>query len=112
MGNMSRNNIQILTWDDLFDAKKAGSQLAATIAAEKKKYTPERWFKLMGPIEELICTYSRLFVGTQHSSFSGHIMRMRIHTQAPNTQRLFHTGPETPAVRHMKGHARRYQRRA
>lgn len=89
-----QKGLQVLTWDSLFDPKKAGAALAAAVTAEQKKYTPERWFKLMGLVEEIICTYSNIFVGTQHSSFTGHIQRMRVHAKAPNTVRLFHTDPQ------------------
>jgi hypothetical protein len=72
--------VNVLRWSDLFTQKTN-----FLLKDEQAKYTPERWFKLMGPVEELICTYSKLFVGTKLSTFSGHIHRMRIHAQAPVT---------------------------
>jgi len=75
-----------LFWDDLF-LDKTGKLLAT----EKELYSKERFFKLTGLVEELICTYSKLFVGSEKSSFSGHIQRMRIHAGAPNAKPLYHT---------------------
>jgi hypothetical protein len=83
--------VRALKWEDLF-TEKTGNLLES----EKAKYTPERWFKLMGPVEELICTYSKLFVGTRLSSFSGHIERMRIHSKAPVQEVHVHDTPENP----------------
>lgn len=56
----------------------------------KSKYTPERWFKMMGMVEELICTYAKVFIGSPLSSFSGHIQRMRLHAKAPVTRVITH----------------------
>lgn len=78
--------IQLIMWDDLFQGT-TGNLLSDT----KNRFSAERWFKLTGPVEELICTYSKLFVGTDKSSFSGHIERMRIHADAPVTTKLTHT---------------------
>lgn len=73
-------------WPDLF-TEKTGNVLVKT----KTEYTPERWFKLTGLVEELICTYGKVFVGTDRSSFSGHIERMRVHADPPVRMRLVHT---------------------
>merc|ERR1712232_1385765 len=77
--------VQPIRWADLFTAKTG-----ELLNTERRKYTPERWFKLTGPVEELICTYSKLFIGTRASSFSGHIERMRIHAKAPVQRVLTH----------------------
>jgi len=80
----------VLNFDDFF-LDKTGRLLAP----EKELYSSERWFKLTGLVEELICTYSKLFVGSEKSSFSGHIQRMRIHAGAPNAKPLYHTMAES-----------------
>jgi len=84
----------VFVWDDFF-SEKTGKLLAE----EKLKYEPERWFKLTGLVEELICTYSNLFVGTQASTFTGHIQRMRLHADSPNRKPYYHTAPEPVAVK-------------
>eukprot|EP00747_Dinoflagellata_sp_TGD_P056616 gnl/TRDRNA2_/TRDRNA2_150192_c1_seq2.p1 gnl/TRDRNA2_/TRDRNA2_150192_c1~~gnl/TRDRNA2_/TRDRNA2_150192_c1_seq2.p1 ORF type:complete len:109 (-),score=18.39 gnl/TRDRNA2_/TRDRNA2_150192_c1_seq2:59-385(-) len=76
----------------------------------RAKYTPERWFKLQGPVEELICTFAKLFVGTDMSTFTGHIQRMRIHAKAPNTMRLMHkpTEIENPPMQQIDAELERW----
>jgi len=86
----------VLFWDDLF-TEKTGNLLSE----EREKYTAERFFKLMGPVEELICTYSRLFVGSDRSSFSGHIQRMRIHADAPLKTPVVHS-VQDPQIEHFQ----------
>jgi hypothetical protein len=76
--------VELFTFEDM---------LQTVLKDVKPQYSPSRWFKLTGPVEELICTYAKIFVGTKDSSFSGHIDRMRIHAQAPVTQMLTHTNP-------------------
>lgn len=63
------------------------------LVSMKAHFSPLRWFKMLGPVEELICTFSRVFVGTGRSSFSGHINRMRVHAEAPTTRMLTHMDP-------------------
>eukprot|EP00747_Dinoflagellata_sp_TGD_P056618 gnl/TRDRNA2_/TRDRNA2_150192_c1_seq4.p2 gnl/TRDRNA2_/TRDRNA2_150192_c1~~gnl/TRDRNA2_/TRDRNA2_150192_c1_seq4.p2 ORF type:complete len:112 (-),score=19.83 gnl/TRDRNA2_/TRDRNA2_150192_c1_seq4:103-438(-) len=75
----------------------------------RSKYSPERWFKLQGPVEELICTFAKLFVGTEMSTFSGHIQRMRIHSKAPNTMRLVHTDYEHAPVQQIDDELDKYE---
>lgn len=82
--------MDVLIWDDL-----SSDKTGRVLALEKELYSSERWFKLTGLVEELICTYSKLFVGSEKSSFSGHIQRMRIHAGAPNTKPLYHTMAES-----------------
>jgi len=79
------DGVRLVMWDDFFN-----SDTDKLLAETKAKYTPERWFKLIGLVEELICTYSKVFVGTDRSSFTGHIQRMRIHAGAPATARMNH----------------------
>jgi len=85
-GFAQRHGVKLVMWPDLFTAATGG-----VLSADKQLYTPERFFKLMGPVEEVICTFAKVFVGTDRSSFSGHIQRMRIHADAPVPQRLTHT---------------------
>ena len=56
-------------------------------------YSPDRWFKLQGMVEELICTYAKIFIGTERSTYTGHIQRMRIHAGAPTTESMSHKNP-------------------
>jgi hypothetical protein len=85
-GFAKRHGVKLVMWPDLFTAATGG-----VLSAEKQLYTRERFFKLMGPVEEVICTYAKVFIGTDRSSFTGHIQRMRIHADAPVTKRLSHT---------------------
>jgi hypothetical protein len=84
-------NVLAVRWADLFTQREGN-----ILNMERAKYTPERWFKLIGPVEELICTFAKVFVGTRLSSFSGHIERMRIHARAPVTDVQVHDVPEIP----------------
>jgi hypothetical protein len=84
-------NVQAVRWGDLFSQQEGN-----LLNAERAKYTPERWFKLMGAVEEIICTFAKVFVGTRLSSFSGHIERMRMHAHAPVTDVQVHDVPEIP----------------
>jgi len=93
-GFAQRHGVKLVMWPDLFTAATGG-----VLSGEKRLYTPERWFKLTGLVEELICTYAQVFVGTDRSSFTGHIQRMRIHADAPVTQRLTHTDGDPSATR-------------
>jgi hypothetical protein len=98
-GFAERHGVKLVMWPDLFTAATGG-----VLSAEKQLYTPERFFKLMGPVEEVICTFAKVFVGTDRSSFTGHIQRMRIHADAPVIQRLTHTdgNPFTHTSREMQ----------
>jgi len=97
-GFTKRHGVKLVMWPDLFTAATG-----RVLSGEKKLYTPERFFKLTGLVEELICTYSKVFVGTDRSSFTGHIQRMRIHADAPVTQLLIHTDggplPDSPRAK-------------
>lgn len=85
-GISERYNVRLIMWPDLFE-ESTGNLLVKV----KARYTPERWYKLTGLVEEIICTYARVFVGTDRSSFSGHIERMRLHADAPVQMHLVHT---------------------
>lgn len=85
-GFAERHGVKLVMWPDLFTDATGGA-----LTEVKKQFTPERFFKLTGPVEELICTYARVFVGTDRSSFTGHIQRMRVHADPPVSMRLVHT---------------------
>jgi len=74
-------------WADLL-----GEATGGLLAEEKKRFGKERWFKLTGPVEELICAFSKVFFGSEQSSFSGHIQAMRIQAEAPVTSRILNKG--------------------
>jgi len=86
VGFAERHGVKLVMWPDLF-TDASGNVLSEI----KRQFSPERFFKLTGPVEELICTFARVFVGTDRSSFSGHIQRMRIHADPPVSMRLVHT---------------------
>lgn len=76
---------------ELFGENGPPERQEAPLAEVRKQFSPERWFKMLGPAEELICTFGKVFIGTDRSTFSGHINRMRLHAQAPVTMVLKHT---------------------
>jgi len=81
---------------DFFE--KADSPIADIIRRD-----PVRANKLRGPVEQAVCAFGRLFLGTSKSTFSAYITRMRIYADAPQTglkeeTRLFHTMTPTPEV--------------
>jgi len=80
---LSVPGLRIVMWKDLF----VGST-GAVLNGIKASFTPARWFKFIGIVEMLICTYAESFVGTHLSTFSGHIMVMRMHARAPVTRRM------------------------
>jgi hypothetical protein len=89
--NVTTHGLELIFWNDLF-GPSANHELRKT----RDTYSPERWFKLQGPVEELICAFASVFVGSDMSSFSGHIQRMRVHAKAPSTARLVHTQQKVP----------------
>jgi len=48
-------------------------------------------FALIGPVEQLICAHSNRFVGTELSTFSSYITRLRGYLDAPDKNAYFHT---------------------
>ncbi len=63
---------------------------------------------LIGPIEQLICAGAHRFIGTDLSTFSTYIVRLRGYLRAPDTASYFHTehyaGPlDAPGTDNMKG---------
>jgi len=90
---LGKHGVKVVLFEDLL-SDKGGNVLTH----EKAKYDPERWFKLTGLVEELICAYAKMFVGSDKSSFSGHIQRMRKHVRPPVSSLLDHTDMhQTPA---------------
>jgi len=87
------DGVKLTTFDELFNAPNA------PLKSTKREFSAERWFKMTGPAEELICTYAKAFVGTGRSIFTGHIQRMRLHAQAPVTEFLLHNGLHAPNER-------------
>jgi len=85
-GLAERRHVRLLMWPDLFSDTTGGLLVEA-----RRRFSPERWYKLTGLIEELICTYSKVFIGTDRSSFTGHIERMRLHADSPVRMHLVHT---------------------
>ena len=47
--------------------------------------------KYIGPIEQLICAGARRFIGTDLSTFSSYIARLRGYIRAPDTASYYHT---------------------
>lgn len=76
-----RSHKQVVTWSDLVRA--------VDDCQPPEKYT--------GPIEQLICTGARRFMGTELSTFSSYIVRLRGYTRAPDMASYFHNRPCSPA---------------
>jgi len=83
---LNMHSANVVMWADLL-----GEATNGLLTKEKARFSEERWFKLTGPVEELICAFSKVFVGSQQSSFSGHIQAMRIQAEAPVTSRILNT---------------------
>merc|ERR1740121_1822398 len=81
-----QRKVKVIMWPDLFKETTGG-----LLVETRKRFSEERWYKLIGLVEELICTYSKVFIGTDRSSFTGHIERMRLHADAPVKMHLVHT---------------------
>ena len=47
--------------------------------------------KYIGPIEQLICVCAHRFIGTDLSTFSSYIVRLRGYSDAPDTTSYYHT---------------------
>ena len=70
-----RSKKTVLFWEDLMQ-QYAGPAI------------PEKY---VGPIEQLICAGARRFVGTDLSTFSTYIVRLRGYTRAPDMAAYYHT---------------------
>ena len=71
---------EVFRWHDFFGAR-GGAVL------EGVKVTP----KLIGLVEQVICSAGRVFVGTEHSTYSAYISRLRGYNNAPDTGFYTHT---------------------
>jgi len=72
--------IKAIRWEDLMrDAKEGHGPLADVI----HQYTPQRLANFAGIVETLICTYGKVFIGSEKSTFTGSIERMRLYAGAP-----------------------------
>eukprot|EP00929_Paragymnodinium_shiwhaense_P090385 TRINITY_DN5056_c0_g1_i1.p1 TRINITY_DN5056_c0_g1~~TRINITY_DN5056_c0_g1_i1.p1 ORF type:complete len:544 (-),score=180.74 TRINITY_DN5056_c0_g1_i1:56-1687(-) len=81
--------IKAVRFQDLLEQGEDGPLASLLQAANGDKRLVTKW---SGPIEQLICAYSRVFVGTAKSTFSGYIARMRTYNGAPQWRKpLFHT---------------------
>ena len=69
--------------------------------------------KLIGCIEQAICAMGRRFFGTQHSTFTGYITRLRGYVGAPDDLVHYHNRPNSAderatAAEQPTGHGRNY----
>jgi hypothetical protein len=73
-------NVNMVTWSDLLEqGHKGEGPLKDVLGA----YSKERLSNLAGPVEQLICTFGKVFIGSEKSTFTGYIERMRLYAQAP-----------------------------
>jgi len=92
--------IKVVLAADIFNDPK--SPIASLLADMSSK----RLNQLKGPIEQVICTFAKVFVGTAKSTFSGYIERMRANAEAPQhviessaeATRLVHTEAPSPTL--------------
>lgn len=73
-------NINLVMWSDLLSDAREGH---GPLAGVTEGYSPERLSNLVGCVEQLICTFGKVFIGSEKSTFSGYIERMRLYAQAP-----------------------------
>eukprot|EP00747_Dinoflagellata_sp_TGD_P165001 gnl/TRDRNA2_/TRDRNA2_185737_c0_seq1.p1 gnl/TRDRNA2_/TRDRNA2_185737_c0~~gnl/TRDRNA2_/TRDRNA2_185737_c0_seq1.p1 ORF type:complete len:492 (+),score=84.65 gnl/TRDRNA2_/TRDRNA2_185737_c0_seq1:41-1516(+) len=103
-------NLTVVRWQELLEDAHAGKGPLKDVV---KKYSPERLYNLAGIAEQLICTFGRVFIGSEKSTFSGYIERMRLYAGAPTHAtyikyagvkpsdtglRLFHNYPSEASV--------------
>lgn len=72
--------LNAVRWQELMDQAKSG---AGPLASMLKKYSEARLLNLAGVVEQLICTFGHIFIGSEKSTFTGYIERMRLYAQAP-----------------------------
>lgn len=73
-------NLRVVRWQELWDDAKNGKGPLADVV---KDYSAERISNFNGVVEQLICTFGRVFIGSEKSTFTGYIERMRLYAQAP-----------------------------
>merc|ERR1719277_418349 len=81
------NGIQAKSSLDYFD--DPGSPVAHLVS----RWGAMRTQQLKGPVEQLVCAFGRVFVGTGHSTFTGYINQIRYNADAPQTALLYHHVP-------------------
>jgi hypothetical protein len=80
-----RNGIRARSSADYFDTP------GSPIASLASRLGAHRTRQIKGPVEQVVCAFSRVFIGTGHSSFTGYINQMRFNADSPVTKLLFHT---------------------
>jgi len=88
--------VKAVRWLDLLEDGKRGEGPLAEALEEtyvgRHRIDPNRLQEITGQIEQVICAFGRVFVGTKLSTFSGYINRMRLYADAPAKKTLlFHT---------------------
>ena len=73
-------------WKDLFDVRDGVAYFPAGSARAGEKINP----KHEGMIDQCICAAGRVFVGTQHSTFSAFIIRLRGFFKIPHAERPYY----------------------
>jgi len=71
--------VEIVHYDDIFPEFVDGHM------------SEHRLRQLKGQMEQLVATYSRFFVGTELSTFTAYIHRMRVYADSPQKELLFNT---------------------
>lgn len=74
-----RKHPKVYVWKDFFGPK--GGNILTHLHIPRK---------LIGCIEQAICAMGRVFIGTQYSTFSGYIVRLRGFLRAPDTLTYYH----------------------
>lgn len=76
----SEHGHEVYKWDDFF-TERGGNVLTGVKIPRK----------LIGCIEQVICSGSRAFMGTLESTYTSYIFRLRGYVKAPNDEVYFHT---------------------
>jgi len=72
--------LTVVRWQELMAQAEQGE---GALAPMVKKFSKARIENLAGPIEQLICTFGKVFIGSEKSTFTGYIEKMRLYAQAP-----------------------------
>ncbi len=73
-------NRSIYRWDDFFSARCGRTLNEGDVP-----------FELIGPVEQVICAGADLFIGTELSTFSSYITRLRGYLDRPDKNAYFHS---------------------
>ena len=76
----------VTKWKDLFDVRDGVAHFPPGSSRAGQKVNP----KHEGMIEQCICAAGRVFVGTQHSTFSAFIIRLRGFFKIPHAERPYY----------------------